>query len=179
MLSSRCVITRRLAGRHQRPPRPRAPSPHARSQAITPPAAHAAPRWRRRHSSSRAHVRASLNNTPRSTAQRPGTGAGCEPSDARGSSRHEAYSSLSSRAGGGASESEECGEGERATLIRAARERLGPDIEFGWFGWRRSRWRPTASPRVSRSLVESVYDIDWDRRRAMELTALGPEPPRT
>ena len=36
--------------RHQRPPRPRAPSPRPRSQVITPPAPHAAPRWSRRHS---------------------------------------------------------------------------------------------------------------------------------
>src|SRR2546427_3173936 len=36
--------------RRQRPPRPRAPSPRPRSQAITPPAPHAAPRWSRRHS---------------------------------------------------------------------------------------------------------------------------------
>jgi hypothetical protein len=34
---------------HQRPPRPRAPSPRPRFQAITPPAPH--PRWSRRHSS--------------------------------------------------------------------------------------------------------------------------------
>jgi len=36
--------------RHQRPPRPRAASPHPRTQAITPPALHAAPRCSRRHS---------------------------------------------------------------------------------------------------------------------------------
>ena len=61
---------------------------------------------------------------------------------------------------------------------RAARERLGPGIEFQVVLVPEIPLEVNGKFRVSRSLVESAYDgIDWDRRRAMELTAPLRDPP--
>lgn len=60
-----------------------------------------------------------------------------------------------------------------AGLERAACETLGPGVEFQVVLVPEIPLEVTGKFRVSRSLVESAYDgIDWDRRRAMELTAL-------
>ena len=57
-----------------------------------------------------------------------------------------------------------------AGLERAARETLGPGIEFQVVLVPEIPLEVTGKFRVSRSLVESAYDgIDWDRRRGMEL----------
>ena len=58
-------------------------------------------------------------------------------------------------------------------LERAARETLGPGVEFQVVLVPEIPLEVTGKFRVSRSLVESAYDgIDWDRRRALELAAL-------
>jgi len=66
-----------------------------------------------------------------------------------------------------------------AGLEGAARETLGPSIEFQVVLVPEIPLEVTGKFRVSRSLVESAYDgIDWDRRRAMELTALQRSAPK-
>jgi phenylacetate-CoA ligase len=63
---------------------------------------------------------------------------------------------------------------------QAVREQLGPGIEFQVFLVPEIPMEVNGKFRVSRSLVESAYDgIDWDRRRATELTAPRQDPPRT
>lgn len=59
-----------------------------------------------------------------------------------------------------------------AELEGAARETLGPGVEFQVVLVPEIPLEVTGKFRVSRSLVESAYDgIDWDHRRAMEVTA--------
>jgi phenylacetate-CoA ligase len=63
--------------------------------------------------------------------------------------------------------------GDIAGLERVAHEILGPGIEFEMILVPGIPLEITGKFRVSRSLVESAYDgIDWDHRRAMEVTAL-------
>jgi hypothetical protein len=58
-----------------------------------------------------------------------------------------------------------------AGFERAAREHLGPGVEFQVVLVPEIPLEGNGKFRVSRSLVESAYDgIDWDRRRAMDLT---------
>jgi phenylacetate-CoA ligase len=67
-----------------------------------------------------------------------------------------------------------------AGLEKTAREHLGPGIEFQVVLVPEIPLEVTGKFRVSRSLVESAYDgIDWDRRRAMELTVLQRSAPKT
>jgi phenylacetate-CoA ligase len=66
-----------------------------------------------------------------------------------------------------------------AGLEGAARETLGPGVEFQVVLVPEIPLEVTGKFRVSRSLVESAYDgIDWDRRRAAELSALQQSAPR-
>ena len=59
-----------------------------------------------------------------------------------------------------------------AGLEGAARETLGPGIEFQVILVPEIPLEVTGKFRLFRSLVASAYDgIDWDRRRAMEFTA--------
>jgi len=67
-----------------------------------------------------------------------------------------------------------------AWFERAAREQLGPGIEFEVVLVRDIALERNGKFRVSRSLVESSYDgIDWERLRATDFPALDRSAPRT